>query len=148
MTLGGGNPHPSMLRLIINTKMSLTQELEFLGILVNTTTLLVSLPADKVKDTNRSYQNLQHGLPLSSLALPLPREGQHSNPGYSSSPTILPLPAERLCNQDYEAPLSVSQSTQKNSPGGENTFSNGMERQVRSSYHQLRCLPTRPQQPV
>ena len=40
------------LGFIINTEksvMSPTQELEFLGMLVNTNTLLLSLPADKVK---------------------------------------------------------------------------------------------------
>ena len=36
--------------LIVNTKMSLSQELEFQGMLVNTNTLLVNLPADRVKE--------------------------------------------------------------------------------------------------
>jgi len=47
------NPLTHILRcsgLIINTKMSLSQELEVLGMLVNTNALFVSLPADRVKE--------------------------------------------------------------------------------------------------
>ena len=90
--------------------------IEFLGMLVNTNT--VCQPICRT-DTGGSYQNLQHGFSLSSLVLPLPGEVQRSNPGYSSSPTILLLPADRLTsssqqhNQDYEVLLSLSQSSQE-----------------------------------
>jgi len=51
-TLGGGNPHLSMLVVYYQYQkllMSPTQELELMGTLVNTNALLVSLPADKMK---------------------------------------------------------------------------------------------------
>ena len=61
-------------------------------------------PAGKQGETDKggSHQNLQHGLPLSSLTLSLPGEAQRSNPGYSSGPTILLLPAERLTSSSQQ----------------------------------------------
>ena len=102
---------------------------------------------------DRSHQNLQRGLPFSSLALPLPGEAQCSNPGYSSSPTILPLPGDRLTSssqhqqsglQDSSVPITTL--PRKTLLVERTSFQMEWEApkgQVRSSYHQLRCLPTR-----
>ena len=45
-------------------------------------------------DQGRNHQNFQHGLSVSPSALPLSGEAQCSNPDYSTSPSILPLPAK------------------------------------------------------
>jgi len=67
------------LGFIINAEKSVispTQELEFLGMLVNTNTLLLSLPADKVEQKSSEWPPFQ---------LTLPGKAQRSNPGYPSS---------------------------------------------------------------
>jgi len=106
ITLGGVNPHPSMLEVY--------HQYREIGDVPNPGT---KIPGQAGKhqcsacqppcrqgetDTDRSHHNLQHGLPLSSLALPLPGEAQLSNPGYSSSPTILLLPADRLTSSSQQ----------------------------------------------
>ena len=140
------------LGLIINTKMSLTQELEFLGMLVNTNTLLVNLPAYKVKEIRAEAIRIS-GLPLSSPALPLPGEAQHSNPGHSSNPTILLLPASSKQQQSGLRGSSVPITTlpRKTLLVERTPFHMEWEApkgQVRSSYRHLRCLPTRLGAPV
>ena len=124
-TLGGVNPHPSMLGAY--------HQYQEIGDVPNSGTRIPGqagkhqysacqpLCRQGEKDVGRSHQNLQRGFPLRSLALPLPREAQHGIPGYSFSPTILPLPADRLTvqvalnnsNQNYEVLLSHSQPSQE-----------------------------------
>jgi len=53
----------------INTKMSLSQELKFLDILVNTDTLLVSLPADRVKEITAEAIRISNMVSLSAHLL-------------------------------------------------------------------------------
>ena len=129
--------------LIINTKMSLTQELEFLGMLVNTNTLLVSLlMAEAIRISNMaslSVHLLFHFLGKLSTAtqaiFPAPlffyclqRDSQQQQSGLRGSsvpitthPRKTLLVERRPFQMEWEAPKG----------------------QVRSSYHQLRCLPTR-----
>ena len=136
--------------LIINNKTSLTLELEFLGMLVNTNTLLVSLPADRVKEimaeairisnmASLSVHLLFHflgKLSTATQAIPpaplffycLQRDAQQQQSGLrGSSVPITTQPRKTLLverrpfQMEWEAPKG----------------------QVRSSYHQLTCLPTR-----
>jgi len=85
--------------------------------------------------------------------LPLPGGAQGSNPGYSFSPTILPLPTDRLTSSSQPQQLGLQGSSvpittlQRKTLLVERTFFQ-MEReaptgQVTSSYHQLRWLTTR-----
>ena len=148
-TLGGGNSHPSMVRAYHQYQYVPNSGTTIPGHAGKHQYSACRLPSRQgERDNGRSHQNLQHGFPLSSLALPLPGEAQHSNPGYFSSPFILPLPAETLnnSNQDYEVPLSYHNPPKKTLLVERTPFQMEWETskgQVRSSYHQLRCLPTR-----
>jgi len=99
--------------LIINTKMSLSQELEFLGMLVNTNALLVSLPADRVKEIMAEAIRISNMVSFSAHLL------SHFL-GKLSTATLQPHYSFIACretlnnsNQDYEVPLSLSQPTQE-----------------------------------
>ena len=62
-------------------------------------TLLVSLPADKVKQIRTGAIRTSN---MASLSAHLLSHFLGSNPGYSSSPTILPLPADRLTSSSQQ----------------------------------------------
>ena len=106
------------LGLIINTKISLIQEI--LGMLVNTNTLLVSLPADKVKEIRAEAIRISNMVFLSAHLL------SHFLGKLSvATQAIPPFPLFYHClqsdlqialnnsNQDYEVPLSLSQPFQR-----------------------------------
>ena len=118
------------LRFIINTKksvMSLTQELELLGKLVNTNTLLVSLPTDKLKQIRAEAIIISNTVSLSAHLL------SHFLGKLSSATQAIPLaPLFYRCLQtDLKVALNrffcpYHNPPKKNSPGGDNTFPNGM----------------------
>ena len=74
--------------------MSPTQELEFLGMVVNTDTLTVSLPADKIRQIrSEGNQNFQYDLPFSSSSFTFSGQTECSNPGCGPSSSLLSLPS-------------------------------------------------------
>jgi len=99
--------------------MSLSQELEFLGMLVNTNTVLFSLPADRVKEITAEAIRISNMASLSAHLL------SHFLGKLSAAIQAIP-PAQLFTiacratlnnsNQDYEAPLSLSQPTQEKLP--------------------------------
>ena len=111
------------LGFIINTEksvMSPTQELEFLGMLVNTNTLLLSLPADKVKQIQAEAIRISKMASLSARLLSHFR-GKLS----AATQAIPPAPLFYRClqrdlqvalnnsNQDYDVLLYLLQPSQK-----------------------------------
>ena len=113
---------PQCSGLIINNKMSLSQELEFLGMLVNTNTLLISLPADRVKEIMAEAIRISHLLShfLGNLS--------------AAIQAIPPVPLFFHCLQRLSTTAIITtrflcpyhNPPKKNSPGGEKTFSNGL----------------------
>ena len=111
------------LGFIINTEksvMSPTQELEFLGMLVNTNTLLLSLPADKVKQIRAEAIRISNMASLSARLL-----SHFLGKLSAATQAIPPAPLFYRClqrdlqialinsNQDYEIPLSLSQPSRE-----------------------------------
>ena len=111
------------LGFIINTEksvMSPTQELEFLGMLVNTNTLLLSLPADKVKQIRTEAIRISNMASLSARLL-----SHFLGKLSTTTQAIPPVPLFYRClqrdlqvtlnksDQDYEVFLSFSQPSQE-----------------------------------
>jgi len=108
---------------IVNTEKLVlppTQELEFLGMLVNTNTLLVSLLADKVKQIRAETIRISNMVSLSAHLL------SHFLGKLSTATQVIPpAPLFYHClqtdfqialnnsNQDYEVLLSLSQPSQE-----------------------------------
>jgi len=121
------------LGFIINTEksmMSQTQELEFLGMLVNTNTLLVSLLANKVKQIRAEAIRISNMVSLSAHLL------SHFPGKLSAATQGIPLAPLFYCclqrdlqvalnnsNQDYKVLLFLSQPSLES---GESTFPNGI----------------------
>ena len=112
--------------------------------LVNTNKLLVSLQADRVKEITAEAIRISNMVSLSAHLL---SHFLGSNPGYSSNPTILPLPTERLSTTQQSGLRGSSvpiTTLPTKTPGGEKTLEwEALKGQIKSSYHQLRCLPNR-----
>ena len=109
------------LGFIINTEksvMTLNQELEFLGMVVNINTLLVSLPADKVKQIWTEAVRLSNMTTLSARLL-----SHFLGKLSAATQAIPPAPLFYCClqrdlqaaladnNQNYEVPLTLSQAS-------------------------------------
>ena len=109
------------LGFIINTEKSVmtpTQEIEFLGMRVNTNTLLVSLPADKVKQIREEMVRIANMTSLSARLL-----SHFLGKLSAATQAIPPAPLFYRClqrdlqtaladnNQNYEALLSLSQAS-------------------------------------
>ena len=103
------------LGFIINFEKSVMQELEFLGMLVNTTTPLICLPADKLKQIRSKAAIMWSMNTLSARLLSHDShflgKAQCSNPSHPSCPIVFQtdLQAALICsNQDYRARISLS----------------------------------------
>ena len=109
------------LDFIINTEKSVmtpTQELEFLGMMVNTDTLLVSLPADKVKQIRAEAVRISNMNTLSARLL-----SHFLGKLSAATQAIPPAPLFYRClqrdlqatladnDQNYEAHLTLSQAS-------------------------------------
>ena len=134
------------LGLIINTKMSLTQELEFLGMLENTYTLLASLSADRVKEIIAEAIRISNTVSLSAHLL--------SHFLSTATHTIPPAPQFYHCLQRLSTTVvrftrflcPITTHPRKSVLLERTPIQMEWEApkgKVRSSYHQLRCLPTR-----
>jgi len=102
------------LGFIINTEkflMSPTQELEFLGMMINTNTLLVSLPADKVKQIRAESIRISN-----MIALPTCLLSHFLGKLSTAAQTIRPAPLfyrclQRSTSSTGQALFSLSQSS-------------------------------------
>ena len=114
------NLHPPVPGLYHQEKlvMTPTQELEFLGIMVNNNTAGFSLRRQGEADMGRGSQNIQHDYFVSPPLVSFSGKAQCSNPSYPPSSTVLPLLTERPTSS-----LSRQQSELRGPPNALTRFS-------------------------